>query len=614
MRPLSLLLLLLLPLAAIAQPPKATPGNRLAYLDELDPYYPHAKFPKLITPQWVGEPDVDAVVILAIDDMREPKKYETFLRPILNRLKKIDGRAPVSIMTCNVEPKDAQLQAWLKEGLSLEVHTVDHPCPYFKPGFDKAKDTYDRGVDLLHAIPGNKPVAFRMPCCDSLNTPSPRHWAEIFNKTTNLSPLPPGEGPGVREKPAASKGRGGNYLSLDSSVFMVYTSDDPELPKELVLEDGKERFKKYLPMDREFVNWIENYPYPYVIGKYCWQFPCMTPSDWQAQHLHKSNNPLTVRDWKAALDCTVIKKGVFTMVFHPHGWIKAEQIIELIDHAQQKHGNKVKFLTFKEAQDRLQKALFRKDEWRGCADSVFLLDLNNDGYLDIVDLRTRVGKTYLWDPEYTHWKVVPGPDGLALKTLLGGGVHFGVLQNNGFASVAHYSPTDEAIGPERYREGVYHFNGKKWIADAKIGAGPPKLAVPVQRLIDFDGDGICEKIDGDGKVFRHEPGKDWQPLAFALPFTDKASLRFLDLNGKLDLVFSNEKEYGVYLFTDMKTGWKKLRVGKAGDPNAIPMIARNGKNNGCWAHSGQLWWANEDTVLLKNNVARRSFKELLEAK
>ena len=26
----------------------------------------------------------------------------------------------------------------------------------------------------------------------------------------------------------------------------------------------------------------------------------MTPSDWQAQHLHKPNNPLTVRDWKAA--------------------------------------------------------------------------------------------------------------------------------------------------------------------------------------------------------------------------------------------------------------------------------------------------------------------------
>ena len=47
-------------------------GNRLAYLDgPLDPYYPHRDFPKLITPQWVGEEGVECVVTLAIDDMRE---------------------------------------------------------------------------------------------------------------------------------------------------------------------------------------------------------------------------------------------------------------------------------------------------------------------------------------------------------------------------------------------------------------------------------------------------------------------------------------------------------------------------------------------------------------
>jgi hypothetical protein len=93
-------------------------------------------------------------------------------------------------------------------------------------------------------------------------------------------------------------------------------------------------------------------------------------------------------------------------------------------------------------------------------------------------------------------------------------------------------------------------------------------------------------------------------------------VRFVDLDGdgKLDLVFSDEKEYGVYLFTNMKTGWKKLRAGKASEPGAIPMIARNGKNNGCWIHSGQFWWANEDTHLLKNHVDRRAFKELLVGK
>src|SRR5262245_48279105 len=78
--------------------PFSTNGNRLAYLDADDPFYVGRDFPKLTTPQWVGEEGVDAVVILSIDDMRETPKYETVLRPILERLKKIDGRAPVSIM------------------------------------------------------------------------------------------------------------------------------------------------------------------------------------------------------------------------------------------------------------------------------------------------------------------------------------------------------------------------------------------------------------------------------------------------------------------------------------------------------------------------------------
>ena len=51
-------------------------ANRLSYLDgPLDPYYVGRDFPRLATPQWVGEPGVDAVVVLAIDDMRDPKKY-----------------------------------------------------------------------------------------------------------------------------------------------------------------------------------------------------------------------------------------------------------------------------------------------------------------------------------------------------------------------------------------------------------------------------------------------------------------------------------------------------------------------------------------------------------
>ena len=83
----------------------AADGNRLVYLDENDPYYVSRAFPKLTTPQWIGEEGVEAVIVLAVDDMRETPKYETFLRPILDRLKKIDGRASVSIMTNKIDPR-----------------------------------------------------------------------------------------------------------------------------------------------------------------------------------------------------------------------------------------------------------------------------------------------------------------------------------------------------------------------------------------------------------------------------------------------------------------------------------------------------------------------------
>jgi hypothetical protein len=322
-------------------------------------------FPKLTTPQWVGEDGIEAVVVLAIDDMRDSAKYETYLRPILDRLKKIDGRAPVSIMTCKVDPADPQLQTWLQEGLSIECHTIDHPCPLLQGGdLPKAKSTYDRCVDLMNQIPGNKPVAFRMPCCDSLNTPSPRFWTEIFNKTTE----------------------NGHYLQIDTSVFNITTSKDKDLPRELVLDaNGQERFRKYLPF-KSFVNTIEDYPYPYIIGGTCWEFPCIVPSDWEAQNIQQPNNPQTVEDMKAALDAVVIKQGTFNLVFHPHGWIRNDQIVELIDHAVEKHGTKVKFLTFREAIERINHNLLDGSSLRnedGSANNIQLRDLNRDGRLEL---------------------------------------------------------------------------------------------------------------------------------------------------------------------------------------------------------------------------------------
>src|SRR5262249_17902222 len=98
---------------------------------------------------------------------------------------------------------------------------------------------------------------------------------------------------------------------------------------------------------------IENYPYPYRIGGIFWEFPCIVPSDWEAQYVHKPANPKTLEDMKAALDCVVLKQGGFDLVFHPHGGTQRKQGADLVGYAAKKHGKKVKFLTFREASERL---------------------------------------------------------------------------------------------------------------------------------------------------------------------------------------------------------------------------------------------------------------------
>ncbi len=137
----------------LADEPVATAKSK-AQRPPINLYDAHRASPPLLTPRWVGEPGVEAVVVLAIDDMRDPAKYETFLRPILNRLKAIDGRAPVSIMTNQVNPADPRLQAWLKEGLSIECHTLTHPCPLLqKSDLAEAARTYHGCVQPIEPNP-----------------------------------------------------------------------------------------------------------------------------------------------------------------------------------------------------------------------------------------------------------------------------------------------------------------------------------------------------------------------------------------------------------------------------------------------------------------------------
>lgn len=598
-------------------------GNRLTYLDEFsDPYYAGLETAKLVTPQWIGDEGVEIALVLAIDDLRDTARYEKFLRPIIERLKKIDGRGPVSIMTNHVKPDDPQLAVWYKDGVNLETHTYDHPCPCLGgSNFDKAKATYDRTVDLMKQVSSGRAVAFRMPCCDSMNTASPRFFSEIFNQTT----------------PA------GNFQKMDSSVMVLYTPSDPALPRSLVIqEDQQERFRKYLPTERKFVNYIEDYPYPYVIARLCWEMPTAIPDDWQGINLQGNYNPITVRDMKAAIDAAAIKQGIYVLTFHPGGWIRNDQVIDMLDHVVHKHGKKAKFLNFREAYERLNKNLLGGQTLRtakGQDNGVRLLDVNHDGYMDVVIGNSQVRQTRIWLPEKKQWTTTGFPVEIVSTDAQGNsqdaGVHFGILQKSGQASF---------LVRNEKAAGVWHFDGRQWQADAQgltgLEANGPVATVQAGRdqgvrLVDLDRDGICELIvsqENKQAVFQWSAHKHgWSKLPFALPagttIVDAqgrdAGLRLVDINedGHPDAVFSNGDRYSLDLFVSMTAGWsRKVLASSRSQASDIPMIVRaDGSNNGAWFKYRHMWLQNEDVgerVMIRGRptlipIDSRSYVKLL---
>jgi putative membrane-bound dehydrogenase-like protein len=649
-------LLTLAALVAAVAVASSADGNRLAYLESEDPFYPHLGLARLTTPQWIGEEGVEAVVILSIDDLRQPQKYEDYLRPILERLKQIDGRAPFSIFCNQFDPGEKRFPEWLAEGVSLEVHTLAHPCPLLgKMDFDAAWQTVFGGLDLLAKIPGNTPRVFRMPCCDSMNSASPRFFSEIL--------------PGLSAD--------GRMFAADSSVGCLLTLADTSLPRELVTDpDGSERFRKYFPMEmvpprkltfERFGAFIEDYPYPYVVGRGVWEFPFVVPSDWAAFNTHGAKNPRTTEDWKAALDAIVLKQGVMTLVLHPHGWSDPAQLVALIDHAVEKYGRRVKFLNFPEAIALLERnalgGVTLRDpksgmyqNWSGAPprdpttkalrarvdrdNGVRLLDLNHDGFMDVVIGNERLQKTRLWNPKTRYWE----EEGLPVQITnlaIGGGridsqVRFGVLREGGGASM---------LSPLVW-SGGWHFENGKWVEapllkgiDREMARGEFDAGV---RLHDFDGDGICELLCSNAAgtaIYRwSEKPQRWEKAELAWPEGvslvnergEDNGLRFVDLNGDGcgDLLISNEHVSAIHLWAKhvnpglgWKAGWSVVaqaagprdQESQAGGLRYVPPIVRAGpqRSNGAWFKAGRMFLQNEDTAKLDGVVDVRTFQELI---
>ena len=594
--------LFLLCLAALSVVGICTPtmgqvsANRFCYLDSYwDPYYPSQRFPKLVTSQWVGEPGVQAVVTLGIDDMRDTAQYEAYLRPLLDALKEIDQRAAVSIMACQVDPTDPQLQAWLREGVSIETHTIAHPCPCLQAGdFAKAKATYDDCVDMMFAIPGNKPVAFRFPCMDSKNTPSPRAFAEILGKVTPQK----------------------NFLQASTSVVCVLNRDDPQLPKSLVkTKAGEDRFERYIPFP-SFVNKIHNYPYPYVIGKSIWEFPCTIPDDWQGQNIQQPNNPRTVDDIVAAIDATVIKQGISNIVFHPYDWIRNDQMATVVKRVHKNHGSKVKFLTFRDCIERINRHMLLGQPVRasgGGDNGVRLLDLNHDGFLDVMIGNENLRVARIWDPQQSKW-VDHKHDIQFTKAGPQGRVDLGVRIGAENDDVLFYVNNRRTQAIHRFSKGAFE---KSAIPEPLAGM---RSAINGQdqgvRLRDLDRDGSCEILVANPqtqKVFTKQNGKWVSTGKLPCEIVDQQGrdngVRFVDLDADEyeDWIVANPSQQAVYLF-DIDQGNFSREVT---DPPDIPLIVRNGTNNGAWFAEDYMWVQNEDTHRMPDGVDRRSFIDLV---
>jgi hypothetical protein len=631
-----LLLLALLSASAFAVEKS---GSRFAYLDERDPYYPGLGSAKLTTPMWVGEDGVEAVVQLSIDDMgrlepafrlmsyaKSPQFYYQFLQQAIERLRRIDGRAPISIYTLQAQADDPWFQRMLKEGLSIEAHTFTHPVPFLRRDPSTMseeslewciRDFTDCVAGLSTAL-GTPPVAWRMPGCDARNTTSPRFYSEVFPRRTAT----------------------GDFLAMDSSIFTVFTSADASLPRDLVLDgEGRERFHRFttgIPFTKLYVNSVPNYPYPYVINGLLWELPAAMPGDAHGVHAYGMGNTQVLGDWQRALDVTVLKQGLHTICFHPHGYSLPESIAGLVDYADRTYGKRVKFLNCREIIDRLTKNALGGTPLRsatGADNGVRLLDVNGDGFLDVVIGNSQRQLTRVWQPKEKRWLETPLP----LALVSGETTPRSTATGARFFTAAADGRAGLAIATAGQR-GVWHFENNQWVKQTTAlpaeADGEPLLTARDGidlgvRFRDLDGDGLSDLIvnnDTQNAVFLWQPASSrWQRAPFSLPEKNclvdahgtDLGLRFIDLDadGDDDLILSNERHYWVRTFDGPAKGWSTLaRSGKATDANAIPMITKQGELMGVWFHSGKMAQVNEFTAQGRNdNLRHLDFQALLQA-
>ncbi len=568
-------------------------ANRLVELDGETSWTGRPGEPKLITPQWVGEAGVECVVLLGVEADGVLAEWEPVVRPIVERLKQIDGRAPLSLFASDVEPSAPPLRAWLSDGVRVEVLLP----AITERNVARWKARYDETIDRLTARLGTVPVACRIAGGNDAVGPGalslgPRFLGELF-------PLP------TPEK---------NFLRGVVAEFSAAT-DSGSLPE------------------------VE--PFPWVAQRLCWVFPSVPlGATGPGRRVDPSANG-GLSGWKQALDRSVQRQGVCPLVVRlPKGKSSAE-VVEWIDYATKTYGSRVLFLTVRDALERIDTHLLDGQPLRaanGQDNGVRLLDLNADGFLDVVIGSEKFGRTKVWQPGTEKagasgagtWSVCEFPTRFLQVDRHGrhhdAQVRFGIVQETGWPTVA--------VSTSSTRR-AWDFVGDRWIPNVPLRilfrdkaerASTGELGVDLGlRFRDLDGDGVSEIVVGNPRtraVYRYDRlamswrDTGWKPPAALLIANQRGrdgGTRFVDLNDdrRLDLVVSNETGCGVWLLESPVTGWRSpVFALPRSDPAAdvrLPAIAVDGSGEGGAIEGEALVWRSE---LLREPV-RRTFRELL---
>jgi putative membrane-bound dehydrogenase-like protein len=323
----------------------------------------------------------------------------------------------------------------------------------------------------------------------------------------------------------------------------------------------------------------------------------------------------------------VEKQGVFTAVFHPHGWSDPQQWVDLIDYAEKTYGKRVKFLNFREALERLEKNALAGKSLRaasGADNGIRLMDVDGDGFMDVVMGGPGKHTTRVWQPKEKRWYETATPCPLAIDTAEGwrhtAGVAFGILRLSGGATMLSLESEPHA----------WTFEDRAWKADDALVHGLPGGTKVLLR--DFDHDGVCEMLANRDILSWNEKDQHWQAADFTLPpecATLNArggdnGLRFVDLNGDgfEDVIQSNDQGYAIDLWAGTvkarlgwSHGWPHLvaRGSAAKDPRQAKVLpfVKDGRDYGAWVYRDRIVWQNEDIAAPGAESVQHTFKELI---